>query len=689
MRRRPERHPRPRREESSAPARATRLGLALYAVICLLALAAQARAAGGVAEIVSNGPLTRIIITGDLNCQVAHRDDSRFEFFDGETGACGTFVAVDGTVHGPEIVPSGSFGAFSPWAPVSQSGVTGSGSRTDPLTVQTVVGAAGTQIRLEQTDSYVVGDEAYRTDIRITNDGGSDVQVIVYRAGDCFLQNSDVGYGRVDDGGPACVISEASNARIEQWVPLTPGSRYMEAGFGELWQQIASQVPFPDTCRCDVALDNGAGLSWELTVPGRGTVSVAHTMFFSPEGRQSSTPLRASVPGPSEISLDPVILATSVAVAAGVVVLVPFPAALFNSTLETHYDEVVRARRRAIGRLRRLAGGLLSRGPQATRRFAGPISGADAGGDESAAPPLWTTWRGVGIMVALSALLYALLDPTLGFDLESLGTLLGLAVGLAIMLGAYAVPLFVLSRRGGFRLTAEALPGTIVIAIISVIISRVANFQPGYLYGVIIGFGFTRELSKMEEGRFEAIATGTAFALAVIAWLLLPVIRDPALAGEQALVASALETAFITVVVAGVEATMFGMLPLRFLPGERVRAWNQRVWMVLMGLGTFAFFHILVNPVAGYLADTTQSDLATVMWLLVLFGGVSVLFWAYFRFRPSPPNPATAGATATPPPTAPGSQPDMRPPPVAAHPPEPLREPPDEPPPSPDESTAG
>ena len=40
------------------------------------------------------------------------------------------------------------------------------------------------------------------------------------------------------------------------------------------------------------------------------------------------------VAGPTDISLDPVVIATSVAAAAGVVLLVPFPAALFNSTLE-------------------------------------------------------------------------------------------------------------------------------------------------------------------------------------------------------------------------------------------------------------------------------------------------------------------------------------------------------------------
>ena len=79
------------------------------------------------------------------------------------------------------------------------------------------------------------------------------------------------------------------------------------------------------------------------------------------------------------------------------------------------------------------------------------------------------------------------------------------------------------------------------------------------------------------------------------------------------------------------------MMPLRFLPGERVRGWNQRAWIALLGMAIFGFCHILLNPSSGYLADTTRTSLFTVIWLLVAFGGGSVLFWAYFRFRPLAP----------------------------------------------------
>ena len=80
-------------------------------------------------EIASIGPLTRIIVTDDLNCQVAHQADTAFEFFGGEIGACGTFLAVDGRLFGPAFVPAGlGLGGLTPWTPVSQSAVSGNGS---------------------------------------------------------------------------------------------------------------------------------------------------------------------------------------------------------------------------------------------------------------------------------------------------------------------------------------------------------------------------------------------------------------------------------------------------------------------------------------------------------------------------------------------------------------------------------
>ncbi len=54
-----------------------------------------------------------------------------------------------------------------------------------------------TGLQVSQTDTYVVGQESYRTDTQISNTGGSSQSVILYRAADCYLGGSDTGYGFV------------------------------------------------------------------------------------------------------------------------------------------------------------------------------------------------------------------------------------------------------------------------------------------------------------------------------------------------------------------------------------------------------------------------------------------------------------------------------------------------------------
>jgi hypothetical protein len=630
----------------------------LLPVVAMLALsmAPRASAAGGIAEITSDGPLDRILITGDLGCQVAHRDDESFEFFGGENGACGTFLAFDGTLYAPEFIPAGSFGTYTVWTPGSQSPVTGNGTRGDPFRLVTSVTAADTGVRVEQTDSYVIGDESYRTDVAITNGGPNPVSGNLYRAGDCYLQETDIGFGRVDDGEPACVVSQDADARIEQWVPLTDGSRYMEDSFGAVWAAVGAQEPFPNTCLCDQIADNGAGLSWGVNLAPGATATFSHQTFLAPEGRAAAgVSLRDSVPGPGQINLDPIVIASSLAIAAGIVLVVPFPGALFNSTLEEHYTEVMGVVTPVAAGTRRLSaaaiGGIGRRIRTRTARATAaddpgpPAETADATSEP--ARPFWTTLRGVATFVLLSAVIYAFLDPTIGLDLDTLATIAGLALSLAAMLLAFAIPLWILARGQGIGLSAEALPGTLIVAVICVVLSRVVDFQPGYVYGLIIGFSFTREVSKVESGRFEAIATGVALAVALVSWVALPAVR----AGDAGFMTTMLETALAGLVVAGLEAALFGMLPLRFLPGERVRAWNPRVWAGILGVATFAFAHILLNPSSGYLADDTRTSFFTVIALLVGFGVFSVLFWGFFRFRRQPMAPPPT----TDPPTPPGA----------------------------------
>lgn len=263
-------------------------GLRVVGVLAgALGLVALMASPASAATITSAGPLTNITVTPDLNCAVNHVDDAAPEFY-GST-ACATLVAVGGTLYGPANIPAGGGAApRTTYTLVSQSAVTGAGTVASPFQIVTVVDLGTSGIRLTQTDRYVVGQESYRTDVQLTNSGASPLSAIVYRAGDCYLQNSDNGYGLVGSptGAIACTTMPPPNTggRIEQWLPITAGSHYMEAGYSTVWARIGAQLDFPDTCTCASFIDNGAGLSWRVTVPVGGSTTVSSIITFSPTG---------------------------------------------------------------------------------------------------------------------------------------------------------------------------------------------------------------------------------------------------------------------------------------------------------------------------------------------------------------------------------------------------------------------
>ena len=95
-----------------------------------------------------------------------------------------------------------------------------------------------------------------------------------------------------------------------------------------------------------------------------------------------------------------------------------------------------------------------------------------------------------------------------------------------------------------------------------------------------------------------------------------------------------IDVALSALVVGGFEGLLFGMLPLTGLPGATVKAWNTRIWALLLFLGAAGFLHVIVNPSSGYLVDSSRVPLVKALALLVGFGAVSVGLWAWFRYRP-------------------------------------------------------
>lgn len=230
--------------------------------------------------ITSSGPLTKVQISPYLNCAVNHTADTEGEFYNDT--ACGTFAVVDDVMYSPASIPAGTPG--TPYTPVSQTGVTGAGTQASPYRIVTTVALGESGVQLVQTDSYVVGQESYRTDVVINNSAAAR-SVRLYRAGDCYLADSDDGLGTVGpNGAVACKSAAMGSNRIEQFMPLSAGSRYYEAEYDEVWSLIAAKGQFPNTCRCAENIDNGAGLQWDVPLAASASATRSSLITFSPVG---------------------------------------------------------------------------------------------------------------------------------------------------------------------------------------------------------------------------------------------------------------------------------------------------------------------------------------------------------------------------------------------------------------------
>jgi hypothetical protein len=298
-------------------------GVATLAVLGALVLSpAVALASEEVIE--SPGPLGAIFIDGDLGCQLHATGDVGLSFEGtAELSACGTFLAYAET---EEDIYEGAGRHL--WGPVPPAGTkpeldfvqagqlsSGEGTKADPLTVVTHVGAYEPLepeqdelvAELVETDRYVVGEDFYTTTITIDNHLSESLTGTIYHAGHCTLAGVLHGFGAQNlpsAGSAACTI-EPGNVPSARYIAFTPLARsglvgapsFVEGEFESVWGSINREaLPFPNTVAATTDEENAMGLSWPIDLKGsdfppenEGTLSFTTTVSpWSPPTSSSS-----------------------------------------------------------------------------------------------------------------------------------------------------------------------------------------------------------------------------------------------------------------------------------------------------------------------------------------------------------------------------------------------------------------
>jgi len=136
---------------------------------------------------------------------------------------------------------------------------------------------------MTETDTWTTGGSSVESTYDINGNAGDTRTVRLYRAADCYVGGSDIGYGSYDAPTQTvgCVRDKGDNTRTALTLsPETPGSTVVEGVFSSVWNNVSSGGPLSNTCTCGDNIDNGFAASWEATLNGTTPVTLKSRYAF-------------------------------------------------------------------------------------------------------------------------------------------------------------------------------------------------------------------------------------------------------------------------------------------------------------------------------------------------------------------------------------------------------------------------
>ncbi len=320
--------------------------------------------------------------------------------------------------------------------------------------------------------------------------------------------------------------------------------------------------------------------------------------------------LVTALPKPGDISLSLGDLAKSAGAALVTLPIIFFPFAVIEEVMDDHYEEI--------------------------RGWFG-LSGGAKDKVGWAAVPAFLAFMGV------AAAVYTALDPTAGFNMSTLVIFVGLLAGLCLVVLSEGTPSLLYARRRRLRSPMRALPGSLVLALIVVGLSRLIHFHPGYAFGAVAGFYVAGQLQRRDEGRLKAAAVLSILTVSLLAWLAWAPVSEIASQADAGLGIVVLETALAATFMVGLETCLVLSLPIRFVNGGYVAGWNKWAWAGMFVLVFFPVVHIMFGG-SQHTLVTDGVSRAVIIAVMAGFALFTVAFWGYFRFRPERPQQPRAMA---------------------------------------------
>jgi hypothetical protein len=462
--------------------------------------------------------------------------------------------------------------------------------------------------------------------------GGAGAQV--------FVINGNTGIGNAPGGGEFATITASFNYPKLQIVTTYINSSYVATFNGVISTngKTESGTWFSNA--------NQSG-TWTATKSGPGVAGPPPTTKSpGPSGglglKAAAAPIASSIGTPGEVfhSMGHNLVNAGITVA--VLLFITFPANIFNNTFSSNYGEILLIMAGFRRRVRR-AFGLKDREPAAAPSNLPAVK-------ENADEPGRTGRFGFFGVLVLGSILGGLLDPKFGFNRQSATDLGATFVSFAFgaSLSWYITKVFRKHHKYPTSTYLRALPVGLAVAALCVVISRVTNFEPGYLYGVVVGIAFAESLEERHNAHLTVISTFSTLIVALIAWFIWVPVNHVALNHVGSIPIGLIDDVLGSIFVGGLVGTVVGLMPLSMMPGGTLLRWRKDVWVVVFFIAVFLLVEIELNPASGP-THHGSAPVVTALVLFVGFGGATLWMRHFFAQRTTAKGatPALAAAPLT------------------------------------------
>ena len=239
------------------------------------------------------------------------------------------------------------------------------------------------------------------------------------------------------------------------------------------------------------------------------------------------------------------------------------------------------------------------------------------------------------VLITITSTLFGVADPHFGFNDHSLRLLIACAVALFVVafVSSWLTGL-ILKVRWSVVTRISFRPLGLILTLIGVLVSRVLEFSPGFLVGLVLGLSMAAPAMKQHAWRAVAIRSTIIIVFGIAAWWgfsSLTVHGEP----HDFLGALIVETC-VAITTEGIVMLLIDLLPIRLLSGEVLFAHSKLLWGALYLVATVMF---IVGVVAW---EGHWRELGGSLWLWIsvvgVFAIVCVAIYLYFRFW-APPLP--------------------------------------------------